>query len=309
MRVHSKKIAILMCTFNGERFLEEQLNSFLNQTHKNFDLWVSDDGSHDRTLNILTAFSEKHPGRLKGVFRGPSDGHAANFLSLLARTEIYADYYAFSDQDDIWGDQKLEQALNRLVDLDDNIPLLYCNRTEIVDENNRTIGLSPIFDRPPSFQNALVQSIAGGNTMVFNNRTRDLLIIGGFDTPVAHDWWAYIVVAGCGGVVLYDTSPSLRYRQHSANVIGVNSSWLGRIARLRMLLNGRFRDWNNANIKALTPLHKYLTADSLRCLSDFSAARQSHLALRILKFKKSGIYRQTLFGNLSLIAAAIMKKI
>jgi hypothetical protein len=154
-----------------------------------------------------------------------------------------------------------------------------------------------------------VQSIGGGNTMVFNNRTRDLLRIAGPNSAVTHDWWAYIVVSGCGGTIFYDSEPKLRYRQHSTNVIGVNSSWGGRIARLRMLLNGRFRNWNDANITSLEPLLDHLTPESRRTLQEFQSARNANFLHRLLKFKKCGIYRQTSFGNLSLFAAAILGKI
>lgn len=307
--MNTSEIAILMCTYNGERFLGDQLSSFIKQRHANWKLWISDDGSTDGTLAILEKFAMLYPNRVASIFRGPSQDHAANFLSLVSRAEIQADYFAFSDQDDIWHDDKLERALNILdVENVDN-PLLYCGRTRIVDEQNQEMALSRLFSRKPSFANALVQSIGGGNTMVFNNRTRELLRIAGPNLAVTHDWWAYIVVSGCGGFVFYDREPSLRYRQHSSNVIGVNSSWSGRIARFRMLLNGRFRDWNDANIEALQPLLDYLTPANRRMLQEFQSARDESLIRRLLKLKKCGIYRQTLFGNLSLLGAAILRKI
>ena len=303
------EIAILMCTYNGERFLSEQLASFVWQSHGNWKLWISDDGSSDRTLKIAEEFAKRYPDRLGGIFQGPSQNHAANFLSLVSRSEIQADYYAFSDQDDIWHEDKLERSLQFLGGQNAEIPMLYCGRTRIVDEQNQEVGLSPLFSKKPSFANALVQSIGGGNTMVFNNRTRELLRIAGPNLAVTHDWWAYIVVSGCGGLVFYDREPALRYRQHSNNVIGVNSSWSGRIARFRMLLNGRFRDWNDANIKSLQPLLDYLTPESRRTLQEFQSARDAGLIQSLLKLKECGVYRQTLFGNLSLLGAAILRKI
>jgi glycosyltransferase involved in cell wall biosynthesis len=298
-----------LCTFNGERFLQEQLNSFLVQTHQNWHLWVSDDGSQDQTLDILADFSRNHPGRVRSIYSGPARNHAANFLSLLARQEIEADYFSFADQDDIWDPSKLSHALNSLGAYDDTKPLLYCGRTRIVDEANREIGLSPLFRKPPSFANALVQSIGGGNTMVINNRARSLLCVSSATVPVSHDWWAYIVVMGCGGNVVYDLQPTLRYRQHNENVIGVNSSWRGRLTRLIMLLNGRFRSWNDTNIRALSSLYPLLTPDSRHIFAEFSAARDASFMRRLIKLKGAGIHRQTLLGNLSLVAAAILKKI
>ena len=95
-------VAILMCTLNGERFLKEQLDSFTTQTHQDWTLWVSDDGSTDQTLEILRATqAEWGADRLK-IVEGPRKGFARNFLSLACRAEIEAEYFAFSDQDDVW---------------------------------------------------------------------------------------------------------------------------------------------------------------------------------------------------------------
>jgi hypothetical protein len=145
--------------------------------------------------------------------------------------------------------------------------------------------------------------------MVFNNPARDLLRLNVSDTPISHDWWAYILVTGCGGHVFYDSIPTLRYRQHSQNVIGVNSTWLGRIRRLIMLFKGRFRSWNNTNIRALNSLEHLLTPENRRILTLFTEARDANLLYRLIKLRDSGVYRQTLFGNMSLVFAAILKKV
>ena len=103
-------IAILMCTYNGERFIAEQIDSFLNQTHKNIALWVSDDGSTDGTMIILKKYQEKFPkGRFK-IINGPGKGFVMNFLSLICHKDVKADYYAFSDQDDICLDKIFRRA-------------------------------------------------------------------------------------------------------------------------------------------------------------------------------------------------------
>jgi hypothetical protein len=109
------------------------------------------------------------------IHAGPAEGSTANFLSLTCRADIDADYFAYADQDDVWESDKLERAVNWLKTIPEGVPALYGSRTLLVDARNQHIGYSPLFEREPNFRNALVQSIAGGNTMVFNRAARDLL--------------------------------------------------------------------------------------------------------------------------------------
>jgi glycosyltransferase involved in cell wall biosynthesis len=286
------------------------LDSFVAQTYPCWEAWVSDDGSQDDTHAIVKAYQQKwHSGRLSVHF-GPKEGFASNFLSLVCKASIQADYYAYSDQDDIWEVDKLQRAVDCLLTVPQNIPALYCSRTRLVDAKNEDIGFSPLFNRPPSFANALVQNIGGGNTMVFNNAARTLLSDAGENIDVVtHDWWAYMVVSGCGGRVFYDAYPSVRYRQHGGNLVGRNSSWPARLVRMRMLLQGRFRNWIDRNIRALQRLRPKLTPENRRIFDRFVAARNHWVLPRLIGLNRCGIYRQTALGNFSLFLAAILKKV
>ncbi|MBQ6657400.1 MAG: glycosyltransferase family 2 protein [Ottowia sp.] len=304
------KVAILLCTYNGQDYLAEQLDSFHSQSHTNWEVWASDDGSKDSTRAILDTYQQKWPlGRLS-IDSGPASGAVANFLTLTCNASIDADYYAYSDQDDVWEADKLERAVQWLESIPHNIPALYCSRTRLVDVANNEIGFSPLFAKPPGFANAIVQNIASGNTMVFNNALRALLREAGKDISVAvHDWWAYIVVTGCGGEVFYDRYPSLRYRQHEGNLIGMNSTWHARLERIRMLWAGVFKGRNDSNIASLRTLQHRLTPKSSETLDCFARARNMSLVPRLTHLKRSGIYRQTLCDNLALIIAAFFGKI
>lgn len=304
------KVAILLCTYQGQKYLAEQLESFAAQGHANWVVWASDDGSKDDTLAILDAYQQRWPPGCLSIQRGPAAGFAANFLSLTCEPSIEADYYAYADQDDIWEADKLERAVRWLNSVPTNIPALYSARTRLVNENNVEIGLSPLFSKPPSFASALIQNIGGGNTMVFNNAARALLCEAGEDLPVVtHDWWVYMAVSGCGGKVFYDSTPTLRYRQHDGNLIGMNANWSARFKRIRMLWQGQFRNWNDSNVAALRKLQDKLTPESREILERFVKARKMSLAPRLIHLKRSGIYRQTCLGNLGLIVAAIFGKI
>ena len=304
------KVAILLCTYHGQHYLAEQLDSFAAQTYSNWEVWASDDGSRDDTHAILNNYRQKWGGERLSIHFGPEEGFVANFLSLTCKASIQADFYAYSDQDDIWEVDKLERAMNWFLTIPSDVPALYCSRTRLVDAENRDIGFSPLFSKPPCFANALMQNVGGGNTMVFNDAARNLLRDAGEDIDVVtHDWWAYMVVSGCGGQVFYDSYPSVRYRQHATNLVGMNSSWPARLVRIRMLWQGRFRNWNDCFIQALQCIGSKLTPENREILDKYAAARNRWLLPRLIGFIRSGIHRQTFLSNLGLIAGAIFRKI
>jgi glycosyltransferase involved in cell wall biosynthesis len=305
------KVSILLCCYNGERYLADQIRSFKDQTYKNLDLWISDDGSHDQTLSTIKHSLSTWQGCIHNIQTGPSEGFAANFMSLITHQEIDSDYYTYSDQDDIWEVDKIQRGVSLLEKIPRNIPALYCSRTIVTDANNTQMGLSSKFTKRPCFQNALVQNIGGANTMMLNRAARNLIkdVSKNNNNVTSHDWWAYLVVTGCGGEVVYDTHPSVRYRQHESNLVGANLSWSGRIRRIHMLWQGRFRDWNDIHIESLQKIRSRLSLENQKVLTLFAEGRKQGLVSRLIKLKKSGIYRQTFLGNLGLIVAAIFKKI
>jgi glycosyltransferase involved in cell wall biosynthesis len=307
--VASARVAILMCTKNGVAFIDDQLKSIAEQTHKNWTLIVSDDGSDDGTVAKLERFAEANPQKVT-IRSGPGNGVCANFLSLANDRTIDADYFAFSDQDDVWHRGKLQRALAWLAAIPVDVPGMYCARTELMTIDGRSYGFSPLFTRPPGFQNALVQSLAGGNTMVFNRATKKILEEAATTAVVLHDWWVYQLVSAVGGIIRYDPQPMLRYRQHRDNLIGSSLGWGPRFSRIYMIFSGRSRSWNAMNIAALDGLAAHLVHPKNReVIALFAKARCGSLPKRLRYLRHSGVYRQTLFGNLGLLAATILKKI
>ena len=303
-------IAILMATYNGSFYLQEQLCSFDTQSHLDWSLWVSDDGSTDSTKSIINEFFDTRGGKTVKLFNGPKKGFAANFLSLVCNPSLSADAYAYSDQDDIWFDDKLERAAHFLKSVPSGVPALYCSRTQYVDLNNLEIGLSLAYTKPAVFANALIQNIASGNTMVFNDAARKLLLLAGSDVNIdLHDWWTYILIAGAGGAVFFDQEPSVRYRQHPNNLWGMNTSFRSQLVRIQKLFGGRFADWNARHIAALEPMRNILTQNSLNILNQFSHARKQSLFSRLIGLKKSGVYRQTPMNNVALYLAAFVGRV
>jgi glycosyltransferase involved in cell wall biosynthesis len=302
-------VAILMCTYNGEQFLAEQLDSIKAQTHQNWKLWVSDDGSSDSTLDILKRYqNDWGAGRLV-ITMGPRAGSTRNFLALTANPEIQTEGYAWADQDDVWEPEKLSRSIAFLQAQSAGRPVLYGTRTLLTDASNRSIGHSALFTKPPSFANALVQSIAGGNTMMFNHAARELLAEAAVGvSPIAHDWWAYQVISGCGGLVHYDPWPGVRYRQHGGNQIGSNLHPMARLLRLRLLMGGSFSAWLDGNIEALAVIRHRMSPQSLAALDAFCMSRRQPLPRRLMGLYEARIHRQTFLGNAGLLVAAVLGK-
>jgi hypothetical protein len=245
------------------------------------------------------------------VFEGPRLGHHENFRSLIERAASDADLFAYADQDDVWEPDKLERAVRWMDGQPATRPLLYCSRTRLIDAGNREIGLSPLFRRPPSFANALVQSLAGGNTMVFNRAARNLLCAALPSTAqvVTHDWWTYLLVTGAGGLVYYDPLPTVRYRQHRGNAVGANAGWLDSARTAWHVARGRLRQWNDSHVDALERLSHVLTADNREILARFRDARRASLVARLVGLKRAGVYRQRARGDAALIIAALCNRI
>ena len=306
----SPNVGILLCTLNGAQFLPQQLASIERQRFENWRLLASDDGSSDATRTILAQFQQRFPPGKIEICDGPRRGFVRNFLSVAANLGFTCDYYAFSDQDDVWEADKLSRALAFLSGASEAVPAFYCSRTRLIDEEGREIGFSPLFRKPPSFSNALVQSIAGGNTMVFNGAARELLATCSSvaDVP-AHDWLLYLVTTAAGGMISYDAYPSVRYRVHSSNLIGSNVGWLNRCIRIRMLIGGRFRRWTEQNIKALMRLDARMRPENREKFRLFCQARNRTLRHRVIGMVQSGIHRQTFLGNLGLMFAVLTKKL
>jgi glycosyltransferase involved in cell wall biosynthesis len=299
-----------MSTYNGEKFLAEQLQSIADQTHQNWRVIISDDGSTDNTLAIAQQFQQKWGNDRLEIRQGPKQGFCQNFLSMACDTTIRADFYAFSDQDDVWMTNKLERAITYFNENNESkLPRAYGGRTQIVDENLKPLGFSPEFTLPRSFRNALVQNIAGGNTMMFNQAAKELLEKAGLQKVVSHDWWLYQIVKGAGGIFYYDPEPSLLYRQHANAVVGANSSFRARVDRIFFVYNGRFKNWNDLNYTALYNIRNLLTKDSQDILDIFGRLRGAHLKDRMRLLEVCGLYRQTWKGTLSLWLATIINKI
>lgn len=215
-------VAILLSTFNGRKFLGDQLRSFTAQTHGNWQLYWRDDGSTDGSQALLSTFTTG-PGRGRCV-HAPDDGKlrtTGSFLALL-RLALTGDasYFAFADQDDFWLPEKLSRAVAAIDQTAAGRPALYfCART-LVDSALRPYGHVPAPRRQPGFPAALTQNVIPGCCMMLNRAAAELIDAAEVPETTWHDWWCYLVVSAVEGLVIAGDVEDILYRQHPGNLVG-----------------------------------------------------------------------------------------
>lgn len=295
-------VQILLAVYQGERFLEEQLRSLADQTVDAIHILVSDDGSTDRSMEILQAAKQTWKKGEFEIIHGPREGFAANFRTLLQCSKIDADYYAFCDQDDLWDSDKLEKSLQWHAGIDPAIPAVYGSRSRTVDEAGKLIDYTPLMKRPPGFQNAITQNLTTGHTMLLNKAARDLVVqtaqhIG----CISHDYWTYLIVTGVGGVFHYCPTPRVSYRQHQTNLIGYRRSWRRHVWRWDRIISGAVKRNSRDRIVALEECEGLLTPDARSTLQQYKILHNaSTVSERRRALAKSGIYRQSRLGRTAL---------
>ena len=217
------RVVVLMSTYNGERYVVEQLASILQQLPLGGRMIVRDDGSHDGTAACIEAVGDSRVT----VVRGTNLGFGGSFLTLLTMVSADADLVMFSDQDDVWLPGKIVRAWQHLHPLGDE-PTLYGSAQMLVDQDLVPIHATPPWPRGPSLEGALTENIITGCTVALNRTAVHLLQQAGVPRGVRfHDWWMYLVVSAFGRVI-HDDEPTLLYRQHGANHIGHGAGWFGR---------------------------------------------------------------------------------
>jgi len=210
-----KTVNVLLASYNGEKFIREQIDSILSQKTEGFELrlYVRDDGSTDDTLNILREYEAA--GKLK-LFTGENKGFAKNFLTLLSLCDK-ADYYAFSDHDDVWEKEKVKKGFDLLEgqsNEDKQKPLLYFSNYEFYNDDMTSHSSHDMGKLNPNFANALLDCPALGCTQMLNNIARAEVVKELPEYVIGHDCWTYMVCAGLGKVV-YDPSVTMRFRRHN----------------------------------------------------------------------------------------------
>ncbi|MBM6974900.1 glycosyltransferase [Intestinimonas butyriciproducens] len=211
------KIQILLSTYNGEAFLRQQLDSYLNM--KGFErccVLIRDDGSTDTTRLILKEYEVKYGFQIE---YGNNLGTTQSYEWLIRHSDPNCDFFALSDQDDVWLTDKISIAIGCIKNIPAQIPTLFASRSCITDQELHVIGYSILPKRGISFYNAMVQNVLPGHTQVLNRPLRSLLAERGLDGAHVVDWWIYLTASAIGKVVYSDT-PTVLHRQHGDNSVG-----------------------------------------------------------------------------------------
>lgn len=211
--MENKKVAILMSTYNGEKYIKEQIESLLSQTYRNIEIYIRDDGSKDNTIKIIKNYKEKNNNII--LKEGKNIGFINSFFELLSLCND-ADYYAYCDQDDIWMEDKIERAVKFLGKTDENKPALYFSNSDYYDSDMNFLATAEK-NKIYNFRNSLVECVTQGMTMVINNKTRQTIIENRPETCLFHDWWTYMICSGFGQIV-YDDKSLVKYRRHNKSV-------------------------------------------------------------------------------------------
>lgn len=216
------KITVLLSTYNGKKYLEEQLDSIFNQSMiDNIDILVRDDGSKDGTQGILDEYQKKHPNFK--WYQGENKKPARSFWELLNKANG-SDFYAFADQDDVWDKDKIEIAINQIEKFDQAKPALYMSDVHVVNSKLEHLADGFVDTKiPVNYAYSLINSVCPGCTFVFNEAARKMATMFDAEKYIDHhDWTLYKIVA-CFGNVVFDKTTHMSYRQHANNVIGAKN--------------------------------------------------------------------------------------
>lgn len=272
-----KKVIVLMSTYNGEKYIREQLDSIINQKGINLKILVRDDGSNDSTISILKEYEEKC--NLEW-FKGKNLKPARSFIELLKKADD-ADYYAFSDQDDFWLEDKLISAIEKLEKSKEQNGKLYFSALNVVDEKLNSLYKEEI-DRDLDFKAEMIKNYATGCTMVFDNNLRKIVNENNYEYIEMHDSLMCKIAYLNDSYVYIDNNSYILYRQHGNNVLGMSNNPL-------KVWKRRWKRFLNSNCEASE------TAKQLLKVSNLKMSYEKRYFLELLSnYKKKLKYKKEL---------------
>ena len=249
------KVAVLLSSYNGEKYIEEQIQSILNQKNVEVELYIRDDGSTDKTIFIIKKLMKENLNI--HLICEKNVGYEESFMKLIYEIVPETDYYAFSDQDDVWLEEKLFVAIKKICK--QSAPAMYYSHLCEVDECLKNLKKERKKELPPSKVQALFGPFARGCTIVFNEQMMKILKKGRVKKKTSHDFWVGLVATYLGNVV-YDETPYILYRKHE-NTVTHRTCYLKKI---KGLLSGKV--CNNYAIQLLQAYSDMLDDETICCL-------------------------------------------
>lgn len=210
-------VNVLISTYNGEKYIQEQIESILAQTYQSFHIYIRDDGSSDGTWSKLQQYKDHENITL---VKGDNRGYGYSFLSLLKQAEA-GDYWAYCDQDDVWYPDKLETAVNILKTMPQDQPNMYFHNFELTNEQLEPTGIYQNKIKGYCFRRSITECLHMGFATVMNRKLRDFVLRGDIEKIPTHDWWTELVVMAFG-TVYTDDQVLAKHRRLDSSVSGMN---------------------------------------------------------------------------------------
>lgn len=296
-----------MSTYNGEKYLREQLDSLISLDGEP-DIFIRDDGSSDETISIIKLYQSKFDN-IK-LLVGDNIGVVASFFEIMKSVDLEKyDYFSFCDQDDFWEHDKVSHAIDSIKDISG--PVMYCSRLNVVDEYLNLKFQSPYPEKGLSFSNALVENMVTGCTCVLNRLAFQTIIerIPDAKKIVMHDWWFYLVLVS-EGVVFFDNRSFIKYRQHGNNVEGMKKKFSKIIHKFRSTKKAKYPPLTTQLNEFSRLFGERLNQDNSNVLMQLQRilSNRDYLSFFYLLVRRK-IYRQSPIDNASLLYSFLTKRI
>ena len=272
------KIAVLLSSYNGEKYIEEQISSILRQKNVDVELYIRDDGSEDKTVKIIKRLMKDNLNI--HLTCGENLGYEESFMKLIYEIVPKTDYYAFADQDDIWLDEKLIVGIRKIEQ--EEQPAMYYSHLCEVDEYLNPMEQERKKLYPPYKQEALFSIYVSGCTIIFNHKAMELLKIYRIEKRTPHDFWIGLICTYFGKVI-YDETSYILYRKHENTVTHSGENFYMKL--IKELLCGKVR--NNYAIyllKGYSGMMDNETVSSLRKIANYDKSIKNKIyAMRKVK--------------------------
>ena len=281
---------MLLATYYGANYLQEFLDSLADQRDVSIHLIVSDDGSTDETLRIV----DKNKSRFNSVkiLEGPKLGTGQNFFHLLRHST--SDFAAFADQDDIWGKDHLALSIQRLLP-HESMPAMSFTSTTQFFESGRRSSVWPTFREIPQLPRMYIECCARGCTVALNKSAVSLVNTYRPKFAVMHDWWCLLIMKTCG-IVIYESTPEINYRIHSANTIGLGNRSV--LNTLRNIQQGKWQPYMQL-VEFYQSFGQHMRADSRTDIKRFIDALEGSLSERVVGLVISRTrFRESLYNEM-----------
>ncbi len=303
----AKSILVLMSTYNGEQFLEAQVRSVMNQKSQHtVTLRIRDDGSSDRTCEIIEKLQGEYPARIE-LIKAKNKGCNASFFELLKNASGY-DYYSISDQDDVWLENKLDFSVEALSKEDNSIPLLFASTSYLTKNDLVPYGTTRKKKKDFSIYNTLVQCICPGHTQVMNNALLDKIKVDiDVNKIYVYDSWVMNMAMLYGKIVFTNDSYTY-YRQHESQQLGSGVGMMGHLkACLQRIKANDGKKYRN-QIQYFCEVNKE-KMESLNCYKEIECFLSATTFFQRVGYAfKSKLYRQSPVETLALRMAIVAGK-